>query len=160
MATYPDLEAIARDVIHANKYMTLGTADRDGQPWATPVYYSPIGYHTFYWVSSPEARHSRNVADRPDISIVVFDSTVPIGGAQAVYMAARAEEVPQDELADRCAEVFDPRFPGIRRFEPAELQPPEQLRLYRATVLEHSVLIRGRDLVYGRGVDHRMTVEL
>jgi hypothetical protein len=33
-------------------------------------------------------------------------------------------------------------------------------RLYRATVTEHSVLIRGGDPDHGRGADSRMTVFL
>jgi hypothetical protein len=32
-----DLAAVARDIIHANRYLTLATADVDGRPWATPV---------------------------------------------------------------------------------------------------------------------------
>jgi nitroimidazol reductase NimA-like FMN-containing flavoprotein (pyridoxamine 5'-phosphate oxidase superfamily) len=158
MTAHPDLESLARNVIDANRYMTLGTADQDGRPWVTPVYYTPDGYGNFYWVSSPEARHSRNLAQRPDVSIVVFDSQAPIGSAEAVYMTARAEEVASDEVAHRCAAAFRPRFPGARGFTPEELQPPAQLRLYQATVTEHSVLIRGSDPVHGRGIDSRMPV--
>ena len=44
------------------------------------------GYDALFWVSSPQARHSRNLAARPQVSIVVFDSQVPVGSAAAVYM--------------------------------------------------------------------------
>ena len=60
-----DLGAIARTIIEANMYMVLGTADKTGRPWVSPVYYAFAGYNEFYWVSSPEARHSRNLATRP-----------------------------------------------------------------------------------------------
>jgi hypothetical protein len=33
MNTETDLEAIAKSIIDSNVYMTLGTADEDGQPW-------------------------------------------------------------------------------------------------------------------------------
>jgi nitroimidazol reductase NimA-like FMN-containing flavoprotein (pyridoxamine 5'-phosphate oxidase superfamily) len=160
MTSHPELEARARDLIDTNRYLTLGTADRDGRPWVSPVYYTPVGYATFYWVSSPEARHSRNLALRPDVSMVVFDSRAPIGAAEAVYMAARAEEVPEGELAEQSSRAFRPRFPGIRGFGPDELRQPAPLRLYRATVTEHSVLIRGSDPTHGRGVDSRLAVTL
>ena len=63
--SHPDLNAMARRVIDASHYMTLGTADPDGSPRLSPVYYTPARYSDFYWVSSPEAQHSRNLADTP-----------------------------------------------------------------------------------------------
>jgi nitroimidazol reductase NimA-like FMN-containing flavoprotein (pyridoxamine 5'-phosphate oxidase superfamily) len=42
---------IARAIIDANLYMTLGTADEEGQPWVTPVFYATGDYTEFYWVS-------------------------------------------------------------------------------------------------------------
>jgi nitroimidazol reductase NimA-like FMN-containing flavoprotein (pyridoxamine 5'-phosphate oxidase superfamily) len=60
-----DLASVARDIIDSNAYMTLATADENGRPWASPVWYAAEGYAHFYWVSSPEARHSRNLAARP-----------------------------------------------------------------------------------------------
>ena len=80
-----ELASRARAVIDANKYIVLGTADPDGHPWVTPVYFTPDGYSDFYWTSSPDAKHSGNLANRPELSIVIFDSQVPIGGATAVY---------------------------------------------------------------------------
>jgi Pyridoxamine 5'-phosphate oxidase len=38
MQPRPDeLAAVAREIIDANRYMTLATADGDGRPWAAPV---------------------------------------------------------------------------------------------------------------------------
>ena len=88
-----DPAGVARAIIDANLYMVLGTADRDGRPWVSPVYYAPAGYAEFYWVSYPEARHSRNLAVRPRIGIVIFDSRAPIGTGQGVYMSAVAREL-------------------------------------------------------------------
>ena len=85
-----DLDAVARAVFAGNRYMTLGTADEHGHPWVTPVWFAREGYDELFWVSSPQARHSRNLAARPQMSIVVFDSQVPVGSAAAVYMLAVA----------------------------------------------------------------------
>lgn len=65
MRRQPELEDIARAVIDANLYMILGTSGEDGRPWVTRVYCSAGGYTDFYWVSSPKAMHSRNIAARP-----------------------------------------------------------------------------------------------
>ena len=77
-----DFDDVARGIIDGNRYMVLGTADEGGRPWVSPVYYAPCGYSELHWVSTPEAQHSRNLAARPDLSIVVFDSQAPVGEGQ------------------------------------------------------------------------------
>ncbi len=106
-----------RAIIDASLYMVLGTADRSGAPWVSPVYFAPDGYRDFLWVSKPGARHSINIAARADVSIVVFDSSVPIGHGQGVYMAAVAEKLAGDEAGrdERGIETFSRRIAGPRR---------------------------------------------
>jgi Pyridoxamine 5'-phosphate oxidase len=76
----PDLPALARSTIDSNRYMTLGTADRDGLPWVSPVWYASVDYREFFPGCPPSTRerHSRNVMERPEVSIVIFDSQVPV----------------------------------------------------------------------------------
>jgi nitroimidazol reductase NimA-like FMN-containing flavoprotein (pyridoxamine 5'-phosphate oxidase superfamily) len=151
------LEERAAAVIEANKYMTLGTVGEAGRPWVSPVYFTPDGHDDFYWVSSPEAAHSLNIARNPDVSIVIFDSSVAIGQASAVYLNARAELVPDDELERRAAH-YASRYPELRAFSVDELREPADLRLYRAQATHHWLLIRGRDPEYGTGIDSRLPV--
>jgi Pyridoxamine 5'-phosphate oxidase len=153
------LNDLARTIIDSNKYMVLGTADQAGHPWVTPVWFVSEGYTRFHWVSSPEARHSRNLAGRPEVAIAIFDSTVPVGGAQAVYMAGTAEELTGAEL-DGGIEVFGRLSVADvgRMWGLEDVQPPSLFRLYRATVSEHYLLIAGRDPELGTGVDRRERV--
>src|SRR5947207_13807830 len=81
----------ARDIIGASRYLVLATADEAGRPWSSPVYFAHIGLAEFFWVSSPDVTHSRNIAVRPEVGIVVFDSHVAIGAGQGVYRSAVAE---------------------------------------------------------------------
>ena len=155
----PELADIARAVITANTYLALGSADQSGNPWVSPVYYTPDGFTDFYWVSSPETRHSRNIAGRPEVSMAIFDSHSPIGGAEAVYMTAVAGRVPDEEL-EPAAAIYNSTLPAARQFTLDRLRPPALFVLYRATATEHSVLIRGGDPRYGRGADSRMTVTI
>ncbi|HEU5157524.1 MAG TPA: pyridoxamine 5'-phosphate oxidase family protein [Streptosporangiaceae bacterium] len=158
-----ELAAVARAIIDANVYMTLGTADAAGRPWASPVFYAARDYREFYWMSSPEATQCRNIAERPEISIVVFDSRIPVGSGQAVYMSAVAGQVPDDEI-DRVLEVYPGPADRGARISPDQVRPPGRYRLYRATVAQHSVLCplsAARPCPeHGRVSDHRTIVTL
>jgi len=136
-----DLGAVARAIIDSNYYMTLGTADEAGRPWVSPVYYAVAGYREFFWVSSPEATHSRNLAARPEVAIVIFDSRAPVGAGQGVYISTTAEELEGDEL-DRGIGVFCRRSQahGAGEWTRDDVMPPARHRLYHATALGHSVL--------------------
>ncbi|MFZ0217140.1 MAG: pyridoxamine 5'-phosphate oxidase family protein [Candidatus Dormiibacterota bacterium] len=140
-APQPDLQAIARTIVDTNRYLTLGTGDEHGAPWASPVWYAPSAYREFFWVSSPAARHSRNIATRPQISLVIFDSRAPIGTGQGVYMSALAEAVADADI-ERCMEIFSARSlaQGSAAWTADDVRPPAHLRLYQATVTEQSVL--------------------
>ena len=135
-----DLDDVAR-AIDGNRYMVLGTADDGGRPWVSPVYYAPSEYSELYWVSSPEAQHSRNLAARPEVSIVVFDSQTPVGEGQGVYMSAVVEQLMGADL-ERGIELFSnvSVSHGARRWTLEDVKPPSALRLYRARVAEHWVL--------------------
>ena len=136
-----DLASRAKAIVDSNRYMTLATADGAGRPWVTPVWYATEDYFRFVWVSSPDARHSRNIAARPEIAIVIFDSQVPVGGAEALYLQAEAAELEPDEIADglalfsRCSQAQ-----GLRAWTRDEVERPAPLRLYRASASEHFVL--------------------
>jgi nitroimidazol reductase NimA-like FMN-containing flavoprotein (pyridoxamine 5'-phosphate oxidase superfamily) len=137
-----DFSNMARAIIASSRYMVLGTADEDGVPWVTPVWFAHSDHRRFIWVSSPERRHSRNVRARPEVSIVIFDSRVEVGSARAVYMSARAEELSGAEL-ERDVAFFDSasQAQGLtRRWALDDMLAPAPYRLYRATVSQHSVL--------------------
>jgi hypothetical protein len=110
-------EAMARAIVDGNGYMTLGTADAG-------------------------ARHSQNIAVRPEIGIVIFDSTVPMSTGKAVYLAARAEQVIAAGEIERGMIVFSRRSleRGGRGWTPDDVGPDSRLCLYRATASEQFVL--------------------
>jgi uncharacterized protein YhbP (UPF0306 family) len=151
----------AKAVIDSNRYLALGTADEAGHPWVSPVWFASEDYRNFHWVSSPESKHSRNLGARAEVAIAIFDSSVPVGGAQAVYMKGTANELTGDEL-EPGLEVFDrvSRKDIGRGWRLDDVQGSALVRLYRATVSEHWVLIPGRDPERGSGVDRSEQVSV
>lgn len=144
MNSEQDLSNIARNIIDSVLYMVLGTADEAGRPWVSPVYFASEKYREFYWMSSPDVTHSRNLLVRPQISIVIFDSRVPVGRGQAVYLSAVAEELADADL-DRGLQIYNGRFQnptehGVRVIAPEDVRAPAPYRLYRAIAQEHWVL--------------------
>jgi hypothetical protein len=136
-----DIAEVARGIRDATMYMTLATADADGRPWASPVWFAPGSDDEFLWVSRPERRHSQNIAVRPEIALVIFDSTVPIGGGQALFVEATAGQLQGPEL-ERGIAAFSRRSleAGGTAWDASTVQEPSPFRLYRATATVQYVL--------------------
>ncbi len=138
MTADQDLGALVRAIVDANRFMSLGTADASGTPWVSPVWYALLSYREYVWVSRPGARHSRNLTERPQVAITIYDPHQP-GSWSAVYMAAGAQQL--DDVGD-ALEAFNRRSEAqrLRAWSRAEVMPPGEFRLYRATATEQFVL--------------------
>jgi pyridoxine/pyridoxamine 5'-phosphate oxidase len=126
--------AAARKIIDDNLYMVVATADRSGQPWATPVYFAHRDYRDFFWISEADATHSINLRDRREVGIVIFDSSVPINGGQGVYIGGVAREIPAHETGEGI-EIYSRRSDGHggQTISAEDVSPPSQHRLFQAT---------------------------
>jgi uncharacterized protein YhbP (UPF0306 family) len=144
-------------VLAVNLYLVLGTADEDGQPWVSPVFFAQLGPNRLCWLSSPDARHSRNIAHRNTIAITVFDSTVAVGRAEAAYFDAHAAPATPDEV-DAALQSLNARLPSDKALNLDDLQPHGPLVVYRADLKHSYILIRGGDPEHGNAVD--TTVEV
>lgn len=93
-----------------------------------------------------DARHSRNFAARPYlsiviVSIVIVDSQMPAGTGQGVYLAAVADELTGTDL-DRVIEIYARRSPAHNAAEwtADDVRSPAAHSLHRATVSDHWML--------------------
>jgi hypothetical protein len=75
------------------------------------------------------------------VAIVIFDSTVPVGGAEALYLDAVAEELAGDALEHAITDYSRrSQACGPREWTAGDVLPPSRLRLYRATPSAQFVL--------------------
>ncbi len=134
MAQEHDPAAAARQIVDSCLYLALATADRSGQPWASPVYFAHLNYREFFWVSEPEATHSVNLRERREFGGVIFDSTVPISTGRGVYIAGVARELPAHETAEGI-EIYSQRSTshGGTGWSEEDVSPPSRHRLYQGT---------------------------
>jgi hypothetical protein len=135
MTTDTALRAAFERIVQAGTYMILATADADGLPWVSPVWFATADLREFFWASSPEARHSRNLAARPELAISIFDSRQAPGTGEGVYVAAIGAPVPEPEL-DRGLAVYAAQDESLPVWTRADVLPPAKHRLYRATATE------------------------
>jgi uncharacterized protein YhbP (UPF0306 family) len=150
-----DLErdAVARAIIDIQRYMTIATADANGTPWASPVWYAHDRYSRLLWASKPASRHSKNIESRPQIGIAIFDSSVAAGEGQGVYVSATATAIEAGSELARAIEVYSQRSlaQGARSWSLRDVTAESRLRLYGATVTEAFIL---------DGHDERIAVRL
>ena len=144
----------AERVLSSTRFMVLATADAAGTPWATPLWFAWNGRRHLYWVSRPGARHSVNIAERADVSLVVFDSQVAVGSASAFYARAAASLVPEGEIEPGMA-VFshESEAQGLGPWSVERVTGDAELRLYRASLTDTWVLAEDG------GPDRRLAVQ-
>src|SRR5712664_4042236 len=80
----------ARRIIAKILYITIASTSKDGTPWNSPVYSAFDENYNFYWASDQNGQHSKNIAENNKVFIVIYDSTVPEGMGEGVYMQAKA----------------------------------------------------------------------
>ena len=94
------------DILSQNHYATISTVDENNKPWAAPVWYAHDDQYCFYWWSSKDSQHSRNIGRNNDIYITIFNSQLPEGEGIGLYIPATAEVVPDNEL-DPAIETYN-----------------------------------------------------
>jgi len=152
-----ELAQMAREVVDSNPYLVLGTADENGVPRVTPVFFGHDGYRDFYWVSRPETNHSLHVSQRPTVNAVIYDSTVHVGHGRAVYLTGRARQVTDAELAERCQVAFRP-LAGAHGFAPEQLSGDAPLRLYLLPVEVWELYVGYANSGHADGPERRVQV--
>ena len=131
----------ARKLLEENQYLTLATSDTTGRPWSSTVWYTAWQRSRsgemlaveFIWLSRPEALHSRNLLQRPEVGISIFNSAQPAGTGDGLQFAARAEPVPS-ALLDEVADVFSKASlaAGGGAWTRVQVEEPALPRLYLA----------------------------
>jgi hypothetical protein len=136
-----DINTHARAVLDQTCYAVLATADADGTPWATPVWFAHDDLDCFYWLSWPGSRHSQLIEQRPAIAVTVFDTHAVPNEGTAFYATAQARRCP-DERLDDGLEIVNRRSvgQGIGEFTRSRISGESRLRLYVADVTEAWVL--------------------
>lgn len=83
----------AAEILQSIRYATIATVTEDGNPWNSPVAHELDDDLTIYWVSDKENQHSKNVRANGKAFVVIYDSTVPEGDGEGVYIEVDVAEL-------------------------------------------------------------------
>ncbi len=87
----------AREIIRANRYMSLATGDGKSV-WISPVAYVVDANYNFYWYSAKDAHHSENIHSNSNSAAAIFNSTEPSDRVNGVQMPGNAFVVAEFNL--------------------------------------------------------------
>jgi len=142
-----DNNAHARSILDGTSYVVLATADADGTPWATPVWFAHDHLDRIYWLSWPGSRHSQLIEQRSDIALTVFDSTARPHEGTAFYATAHAGQCPEAQLAEGLRVVNRRSLgQGLDELTRERVTGKSRLRLYVAEIDEAWVLDQDADV--------------
>src|SRR5262249_29696618 len=123
----------ARAIVQKLLYVTIATVSAEGEPCNSPVYSAYDNDANFYWTSSPQAEHSRNIEENGKVFLAIYDSSVPEGTGEGVYIQAIAAPLKAP------AEIEEAKLSLARRVN-KQLGPRDDhllktaiQRIYRAT---------------------------
>lgn len=147
----------AKKIIAEILYVTIATVDSNGHPWNTPVYAAYDEHYNFYWASWTESVHSRNIRQNPNVCLVIYNSTVPEGTGEGVYVTATACALTEPPLVERALCHYygriDKLSPDVSRF-----LGDSPRRIYKA--VSQQFWVNGYRDIRGMQVDTRVEVTL
>jgi hypothetical protein len=82
-----------KKILEKIHYINLATVNQDGSPWNTPVSASHDDQLNFFWGSSQNNIHSKNIQRDGRVFVTIYDSTVPEGTGEGLYLTGKAEEL-------------------------------------------------------------------
>lgn len=149
--------AQAKEIIEKIIYITIATVCEDGMPWNTPVYASYDEQYNFFWISTQDSQHSKNIAHSSQVFLVIYDSTVQEGTGRGVYVKARAAELTdEDEITHALKYHYGRKNKSPRPV--TDFMGPASRRVYKA--IPEMFWINTDEKVDGHHIDSRVKLDL
>lgn len=150
-------ETRVREIYKYNLHMVVSTADKNGNPWVTPLAYTFDSNYSLYWMSSKDSRHSINVRARKEVALVIYNMEPP---RDAVYIDADVNELNKVDEILQAIDIIRSR-PQPDKFKIKSLSDVSgeaAWRIYKAT--PKSIYIRELSMVRGQAVTIRRKITL
>jgi uncharacterized protein YhbP (UPF0306 family) len=107
-----DLHAEAHAMLAEHTTLVLAITDADG-PWAAAVYFVADGFR-LYWLSSPDARHSRALVGSPRVAGAIHGEQSDWREIRGLQLEGRAAELTDRTERRRVEALYTAKFPFAR----------------------------------------------
>lgn len=114
------------DYLARHTTLTLATVGADSLPQAAPLFYASDAQMNLIFLSSPDSRHSRNLARNPAAAAAIYDEVWDWQAIRGMQIEGWVERL-EGEARERALALYRAKYPFI-----AELaQQVEESVLYR-----------------------------
>jgi general stress protein 26 len=128
-----DLNKRAKEIIEQIRYITIASVTENGMPWNSPVFAAYDEDYNFYFGTHTDSQKAKNIKNNPNVFITIYDSTVPPGTGEGVYIKATVQQINDlDEIKRLLRDVLMPRHDN-HFWDIAAISGDGPVRLYKAT---------------------------
>ena len=146
------LETVARKLMNASTLCALATVAPRGRAYISHMYFAWTDSFDVCWISDPESRHSRNLANNRSAAVTVYDSRQTWGRPdRGIHLFGAAAEV-DGRRAREVVQAYEARFSSygglddslrIYRFRPRTMQLFDERSLAPGTLVTATVIRDG-----------------
>ena len=127
MSSNNDQEMV-REIISTNRYLTLATTD-GADPWVAPLEYLHDGELNFYFLSTGDCRHSRQIEQNSTVALAIFETTQPEYSPdlsvtiRGVQIRGSARHLPPEEYPESVVQAIDALNPPMPPYSVFQVVP-------------------------------------
>lgn len=152
-----DLSKRAKEIVAKIQYVTIASVDKDGLPWNAPVFATYDENYNFYWGTHKDSQKAKNIANNSSVFLVIYDSTVPPGTGEGVYIKARANQLADPKEVESIFRLLKARHANyFWDFTAVSIDGP--IRLYKA--VPEKVWMNDEGHKNGHYIDTRSEINL
>jgi uncharacterized protein YhbP (UPF0306 family) len=142
------IATITRQLLAASTLCSIASVCDDGRPHINAAYFAWNDLMDIFWMSEPEAQHSRNVRASGAVAIVVYDSNQAWGTrGRGIQLFGHAEEL-EGEAAREAKATYRHRFAALSEAEYAAYRfyrcRTQQVKLLDEEVLGDATFVTAR----------------
>lgn len=123
-----DLQHRLCDFLAQHNTMTLATAGSDGAPQAAALFYAADEELNLFFVSSPNSRHSQNLALQPRVAATIYADNQAWQTIQGLQIEGVARQVEGAAELAHAVKIYAGRFEFLRGLLGGEGAGPAVLR--------------------------------
>jgi|DewCreStandDraft_5_1066085.scaffolds.fasta_scaffold00919_13 uncharacterized protein YhbP (UPF0306 family) len=112
-----DLRRRVANYLARHTTLTLATLGSDGRPQAAPLFYASDAHLNLIFLSSPDSRHSRNLARNPAAAAAIYDEVWEWQAIRGVQIEGQVERL-EGEARQAALALYRTKYPFIAEFAP------------------------------------------